>query len=73
MSDPIGTGLLLAAVIAQAVGCWVAWSWGRQARRSLQRTIDQATPEPPSGWQPRHRLSALNAPTRRYPALTPRQ
>ncbi|MFG3681047.1 hypothetical protein ACGF5H_13165 [Micromonospora chalcea] len=72
MSDPIGTGLLLAAVIAQAFGCWVAWSWGRSARRSLRQTIDKAIPTQPPGWQPRHRLSMLSEPTRRYPVLAPR-
>lgn len=69
MRDQVGTVLLLIAVLTQAAGCFLAWDWGRAARDIERHVRTRIEPQPPTGWQPRHRLSGLSAPTLRLPVI----
>ncbi|MGC1212564.1 MAG: hypothetical protein WA890_14995 [Micromonospora sp.] len=55
--------LLTIALVAHLVGLVVALSFKRSADL-LEEDVRRLEPVPPEGWTPRHRASALAAPTR---------
>lgn len=61
--DVTSTVLLTIALVAHLVGLVVALSFKRSADL-LEADVRRLEPAPPEGWTPRHRASAIVAPTR---------